>query len=232
MKELKEIFEKYEIKLSEIQIQQFEEYFSLLIETNKVLNLTAITEEHDVIIKHFLDSVLPANNFPQNAKIIDVGSGAGFPSIPLKILRTDLNVCMIDSLNKRINFLQTVIEELNLKDIKAEHYRAEDYAKKNRETFDVATARAVAPLNTLVEYLLPFVKIGGYAVIYKSTKLQEELKEAEKAIKILGGDIEKIDKYIIDEDNIERDVLIIKKISHTPIKYPRDKNKPKIQPIK
>ena len=232
MKELKEIFEKYGIILNELQTKQFEEYFSLLIETNKVLNLTAITEKHDVIVKHFLDSVLPANNFPQNAKVIDVGSGAGFPSIPLKILRPDLKICMIDSLNKRVNFLQTVIEKLTLKDIKAEHYRAEDYAKKNREIFDVATARAVASLNTLVEYLLPFVKVGGSAVIYKSTKLQEELKEAEKAVQILGGKVEKIDKFDIAEDELERDILVIKKIAHTPMKYPRDKNKPKIQPIK
>ena len=197
MKELREVFGKYGITLNDVQINQFEEYFSMLIETNKVLNLTAITEEHDVLIKHFLDSVLAINNFPKNAKVIDVGSGAGFPSIPLKIVRPDLQICMIDSLNKRVNFLNTVIQKLNLNDIKAEHFRAEDFAKKNREMFDVATARAVASLNTLVEYLLPFVKIGGSAVIYKSSKLNEELKEAENAIKILGGKVERVENFKI-----------------------------------
>lgn len=232
MRELKEVFGKYGIELSDVQIKQFEEYFSMLIETNKVLNLTAITEEHDVLIKHFLDSVLAINNFPKNAKVVDVGSGAGFPSIPLKIVRPDLQICMIDSLNKRINFLNSVIQKLDLNSIKAEHFRAEDFAKKNREMFDVATARAVASLNTLVEYLLPLVKIGGNAVIYKSSKLKEELKESENAIKILGGKVEKVENFKISEDELERNILIIKKINHTPKNFPRDKNKPKIQPIK
>lgn len=231
MKEIKEIFKKYNMELSDFQVDQFEKYFSILIETNKYLNLTAITEEKDVILKHFLDSVLAEKNFVKNAKIIDVGSGAGFPSIPLKILREDLNICMIDSLNKRINFLNDVIKLLNLKNTVALHYRAEDFAKKQREMFDVATARAVAPLNTLVEYLLPFVKVGGCAVIYKSTKLQEELDAAKKAIEVLGGKIEKIEHYKIEEENLERNILVIRKISHTPNKFPRDKNKPKLNPI-
>lgn len=232
MRELKEVFGKYGIELNDVQIKQFEEYFSMLIETNKVLNLTAITEEHDVLIKHFLDSVLAINNFPKNAKVVDVGSGAGFPSIPLKIVRPDLQICMIDSLNKRINFLNSVIQKLDLNSIKAEHFRAEDFAKKNREMFDVATARAVASLNTLVEYLLPLVKIGGNAVIYKSSKLKEELKESENAIKILGGKVEKVENFKISEEELERNILIIKKINHTPKIFPRDKNKPKTQPIK
>ena len=232
MRELKEVFGKYGIELSDVQIKQFEEYFSMLIETNKVLNLTAITEEHDVLIKHFLDSVLAINNFPKNAKVVDVGSGDGFPSIPLKIVRPDLQICMIDSLNKRINFLNSVIQKLDLNSINAEHFRAEDFAKKNREMFDVATARAVASLNTLVEYLLPLVKIGGIAVIYKSSKLKEELKESENAIKILGGKVEKVENFKISEDELERNILIIKKVNHTPKNFPRDKNKPKIQPIK
>lgn len=232
MKELREVFGKYGITLNDVQINQFEEYFSMLIETNKVLNLTAITEEHDVLVKHFLDSVLAMNDFPKNAKVIDVGSGAGFPSIPLKIVRPDLQICMIDSLNKRVNFLNDVIQKLSLKDIKAEHFRAEDFAKKNREMFDVATARAVASLNTLVEYLLPFVRIGGVAVIYKSSKLNAELKEAGNAIKILGGKVEKVENFKISEDELERNILIIKKINNTPKNFPRDKNKPKIQPIK
>lgn len=231
MKEIKEIFKNYNIELSDFQVDKFEKYFSILIETNKYLNLTAITEEKDVILKHFLDSVLAEKNFVKNAKIIDVGSGAGFPSIPLKILREDLNICMIDSLNKRINFLNDVIKLLNLKNTVALHYRAEDFAKKQREMFDVATARAVAPLNILVEYLLPFVKVGGCAVIYKSTKLQEELDSAKKAIEVLGGKTEKIEHYKIEEENLERNILVIRKISHTSNKFPRDKNKPKLNPI-
>lgn len=229
MKNLKKIFEKYKIILNNEQENQFDKYFHLLVETNKVLNLTAITEENEVLLKHFLDSVLPIEKFEKNSSIIDVGTGAGFPAIPLKIVRNDLEVCMVDSLNKRINFLNDVIMQLNLEKITANHARAEDFAKLNREKFDYAVARAVAPLNTLVEYLLPFIKIGGKAVIYKSTKLEEELSVAKKAIEVLGGRIESVEKFVIDE--MERNILIIKKIKNTPAKYPRDKNKPKSSPI-
>ncbi len=230
MKNLKKVFEKYGISLSEEQETQFDKYFSMLIETNKVLNLTAITEEQEVLIKHFLDSALPFAYIPQNSKVVDVGSGAGFPALPLKIVRPDLNVCMVDSLNKRINFLSNVISELKLKDATAVHSRAEDFAKENREKFDVAVARAVASLNTLVEYLLPLIKVGGIAVIYKSSKLQEEIEVAKKAIAVLGGKITEVVNFVIEE-SLERNVLIIKKIGKTPPKYPRDKNKPKLMPI-
>ena len=211
MKNLRETFEKYGIKLSKEQENQFDKYFSMLIETNKVMNLTAITEEQDVLIKHFLDSVWPEKLFPQNAAVVDVGSGAGFPAIPLKITRPDLNICMVDSLNKRINFLNDVISELKLTQVDAVHARAEDFAEKGREKYDVAVARAVAPLNTLVEYLIPLVKIGGICVIYKSAKLDEEIKEAQKAIKVLGAKIEKKEKILIEEQNLERRVLILRK---------------------
>ncbi len=231
MKNLEKIFKKYDFLLNSEQIFAFEKYFSLLIETNKVLNLTAITEEDEVVVKHFLDSVLPQKFFKENAKVVDVGSGAGFPALPLKIIRPDLDLVMIDSLGKRVNFLNNVINSLNLEKIQAVHVRAEDFALKNREKFDVATARAVAPLVTLVEYLLPLVKIGGCAVIYKSTKIDEEIIQADKAIKILGGKIEKVEKYFIEEENLERNVLIVRKISNTPSKYPRGQNKPKNSPI-
>ena len=231
MKEIRKIFEKYGIILSDFQIKQFEDFFAVLIETNKYMNLTAITDEREVILKHFLDSCLAEKNFPKNSTVIDVGSGAGFPAIPLKVIRPDLRICMLDSLNKRINFLNAVIEKLHMEDIYAVHARAEDYAKQNREKFDVATARAVAQLNTLSEYLLPFVKVGGYAVIYKSAKLQEELQNAEKAIKILGGKVKKVENFVVEEENLDRNILVLEKIAKTPTKYPRDKNKPKTNPI-
>lgn len=231
MKNLKDLFKKYNINLNDFQIEQFEKYFSMLIETNKVMNLTAITEEDDVAVKHFLDSALPEKFFPQNATVIDIGSGAGFPALPLKIVRSDLKITMVDSLNKRIGFLNDVIEKLNIEGANAVHSRAEDFAKDNREKFDAAVARAVAPLNTLVEYLLPFVKVGGVCIIYKSSKLAEELKNSQKAIEILGSKVEKIEKYYIEEKELEREILILKKIKNTPPKYPRDKNKPKLNPI-
>lgn len=231
MKNLKDLFKKYNINLNDFQIEQFEKYFSMLIETNKVMNLTAITEEDDVAVKHFLDSALPEKFFTQNATIIDIGSGAGFPALPLKIVRPDLKITMVDSLNKRIGFLNDVIEKLNIEGANAVHSRAEDFAKNNREKFDAAIARAVAPLNTLVEYLLPFVKVGGVCIIYKSSKLAEELKNSQKAIEILGSKVEKIEKYYIEEKELEREILILKKIKNTPPKYPRDKNKPKLNPI-
>ncbi len=232
MKNLTKIFKNHGICLSQEQEKMFEQYFSMLIETNKVLNLTAITEEDDVVIKHFLDSVLPHQFFEKGVNVVDVGSGAGFPALPLKILRPDINITMVDSLNKRVNFLNEVISALKLQNTTASHARAEDFAVKNREKFDVAVARAVAGLNTLVEYLLPLVKIGGCAIIYKSTKLEEELADARKAIEILGGKVEKIENYTIEEAELERKILIIRKIRNTPPKYPRDKNKPKLSPIR
>lgn len=242
MKNLRALFEKYGINLSENQEKQFDSFFHHLIETNKLFNLTAITDEDEVSAKHFLDSVLPHNLFPKDAKVVDVGSGAGFPAIPLKVVRPDLEICMVDSLNKRVNFLKESISLLNLQKTQAIHARAEDFAKDNRENFDVAVARAVAPLNTLVEYLLPLIKIGGQAIIYKSAKLDEELAAAQKAIQILGGKLEKVEDFSLKNDfldknereweNIERKILVLKKINATPAKYPRSGNKAKTNPIK
>lgn len=231
MKNLSNLFTKYGVLLSNEKENQFDKYFSMLVETNKVLNLTAIVEEDDVAVKHFLDSVLPQELIKKNSTIVDIGSGAGFPALPLKIIRPDLKVTMVDSLNKRINFLNNVIDELKLDNTCAIHSRAEDFAKTSREKYDVAVARAVASLNTLVEYLLPLIKVGGCAVIYKSTKLQEEIETAKKAISILGGKIDMIKNYVIEEGCLERNVLVIKKVAKTPLQYPRDKNKPKTNPI-
>ncbi len=229
--EIIDIFKKYNIKIDEKQAEKFEKYYNFLIEENKKFNLTAIIDKTEVFFKHFLDSILPVNLIKENTKIVDVGSGAGFPAIPLKILRPDLKITLVDSLNKRINFLNQIIELLDLSNISAIHSRAEDFAKLNREKFDYAVARAVAPLNTLLEYLLPLVKVGGECLIYKSQKLPEELQISQNALEILGGKVDKTLKFNIDEFEMERNILIVKKVSSTPPKYPRDKNKPKTQPL-
>ena len=221
----------YGFSLSALQIDQFERYYEFLISENKKYNLTAITEKNDVIFKHFLDSCLAEKNIIKNAKIIDIGSGAGFPSNPLKILRPDIKFVLVDSLNKRVNFLNELIKILNLQDVEAVHARAEDYIKDNREKFDYAVARAVAPLNTLLEYLVPYVKVGGECLIYKSQKLEEEIETSQNALKVLGCKVEKIESFNIDEIDAARKILIIKKCFVTPIKYPRGKNLPKTKPI-
>ena len=228
---IKSLFEKYNFNLSEDQISQFEKYYNLLISENEKFNLTAITDQKDVVIKHFIDSVLPEKEISKNSSIIDVGSGAGFPGIPLKILRPDLKITLIDSLQKRINFLNMIIDKLSLKDIQAFHYRAEDYAQIKRESFDVALSRAVASIPTLSEYLIPFVKKGGKIFMYKGAKIKEELDLGKKSIDVLGGKVEKILEYFLKEAESERYVLIIKKINNTNKLYPRGKNLPKNKPI-
>ena len=229
--EIIEIFNKKNIKIDEKIAKKLEIFNNLLIETNKSINLTAITEPKEVIEKHFLDSIFPQNYFPKNSKCIDIGAGAGFPSLPLKIYRDDLDFVLVDSLNKRVNFLNNVISTLNLKNILAIHSRAEDLAKNVnfREQFDVATARAVAPLPTLCEYCLPFVKIGGYFIVYKSVNSYEEIQNSNNAISILGGELQNITEYQINNNN--RVIIIIKKVKLTDKKYPRDKNKPRTNPL-
>lgn len=232
MKEfLKELFEKYNIQINETQLDQFEKYYQYLVQENEKFNLTAITEMKDVAIKHFLDSVLGANEIPQNASVIDVGTGGGFPGVPLKILRPDIKITLLDSLQKRVKFLQEVVNLLDLKNVTCVHSRAEDYAKEKREKFDVALSRAVASMPTLSEYLVPFVKVGGNVIMYKSQKAEEELKEGQKAIKTFGGNVEKIIPFNLEEVESERNIVVIKKTTKTPPKYPRGKNQPKTNPI-
>ena len=236
-------FNEINIELNDTQIEQFEKYYELLIEWNNVMNLTAIIEKEDVVIKHFVDSVSIClfNDFNFNEKVnkqhivsvIDIGTGAGFPGIPLKIVYPGLKVTLLDSLNKRVNYLNTVIKELGLKDIVAIHGRAEDYAKKEdyRERYDLCVSRAVSNLATLSEYCLPYVRQGKFFVPYKSQKLNEEIKAGKKAIAVMGGDI--ISKYkfnLLDTDN-ERSFICVKKIKKTPNKYPRGGNKPAKEPI-
>lgn len=207
--------------------ERFEIYYNLLIEWNQKFNLTAITQKDQVELLHFKDSILPQDLIKQNATVLDIGSGAGFPSVPLKIVREDLDITMVDSLNKRITFLNEVIEKLRLTDIRALHKRAEELDKNIK--YDVVTARAVAPLRVLCEYCLPFVKIGGIMLAYKSDEVEQELKEAQNAIEILGGKLESVQKRKLDD--IVRSFVIIKKIKPTPSAYPRGGNKPRIKPL-
>ncbi len=226
---MKELFKKHDIDINEKEKLLFNNYYNDLIEKNKVMNLTAITEKNEVYTKHFLDSVLPLKNIKDNSKLLDIGSGAGFPGIPLKILNNTLDITLLDSLNKRVNFLNEEIEKLGLSNIKAVHGRAEDYINVSRETFDYVVSRAVARLNTLLEYCLPYVKLGGYFIAYKSMDTDEEINESKNALNILGGKIEKIDK--INLEGNERTLIYIKKVKNTPNKYPRGQNKPKSLPL-
>lgn len=227
--EIKEIFKKHKIVLSEEQERRFLKYYDFLVSENQKYNLTAITSKEEVFYKHFLDSVLPESEITENAKIIDIGSGAGFPAVPLKIVRSDLKFTLVDSLNKRVNFLNELFILLNLGDIKAVHARAEDFIKENRESYDFAVARAVAPLNTLLEYMVPYLKVGGRCLIYKSQKLEEEIVEAKKAMEILSVKIVKVLEYELGDAS--RKILIVEKTEKTNEKYPRGKNLPKLKPL-
>ena len=227
---IKTKFEEYNLSLTEKQLQQFEHYYNLLIEWNNKFNLTAITELDAVIEKHFIDSVLPLSNLKQQ-KVIDIGAGAGFPSIPLKIMNPDIELVMVDSVNKKVTFLQAVIEVLELTNTRAIHSRVEDLGLNPnfREKFDIVVARAVASLNTLCEYTLPFVRLGGKFVAYKSIEVENELEAAKKAIQILGGTLKTVEKFEIGENT--RATVVITKSTKTPPKYPRSKNKPRLEPI-
>ena len=225
--------QKIDIKLTNKQLNEFYTYMNLLIEWNKNINLTAITEPEEIIKKHFIDSLTISKNIQKDSSIIDVGTGAGFPGIPLKIVREDINVVLLDALNKRLNFLNEVIKENKLENIETVHFRAEEIGKnkKYREKYDIATSRAVAQLNILVEYLLPLVKIGGKCICMKGSNVEEELKNSKKAINLLGGEIEKIEEFILPDSDIKRNVIIIKKVNSTPAKYPRKPGTPAKEPI-
>ena len=228
---LKTLFDKYQIEYTEEMLEKLNKYYNIVSEQNQTMNLTRIVSKEDFAIKNILDSVLPIKIIPNSATVVDVGTGAGLPGIPIKILRPDIKLTLIDSLQKRVNFLKKVVEIFEFKDVKCEHSRAEDFAKDNRECFNVCVSRAVARLNTLCEYCLPLVKINGIMIAYKSLKAKEELKEAKKAINILGGKIENLQNVIIKEENSIRTNIIITKIKKTPLTYPRPKNLPKTKPI-
>lgn len=231
------------VDLSEQQLHQFFTYYEMLAETNKVMNLTAITEESEVVQKHFIDclaitkAVIGNVNVSRETfsgrRLIDVGTGAGFPGMVLKIAFPELDVILTDSLKKRLSFLEQVIEALELKGIRTIHGRAEDLAhqKELREQFDFCTSRAVANLSTLSEYDLPFVRVGGYFIAYKSSDILQESKEAENAIRLLGGVLEQNVEYQLPESEIGRSILSIKKLKSTPKLYPRKAGTPAKKPL-
>ena len=223
------------IRLTDVQKRQFDRYYELLIEWNRVMNLTGITEYDEVNLKHFTDSltVVRIKEMKNVSTMIDVGTGAGFPGIPIKIAFPHIKVTLLDSLNKRIKFLNQIVEELELNDVVTLHGRAEDYAKKEeyREQFDLCASRAVANLSTLSEYCLPFIKKGGCFVSYKSADSDEEIKMSEKALDILGGKIEKIDKFTLPGSDMGRALVMIEKVKNTPRKYPRKAGVPSKEPL-
>lgn len=235
MEQLKKKSEMLDISLSEKQLQQFLSYYEMLIEKNKVMNLTAITEKEEVIDKHFIDSISfnKAMDVTKSLKILDLGTGAGFPGIPLKIAYPNLEITLLDSLNKRIKFLDEVIEALGLEGISTIHGRAEDYAKQvsYREQFDICVSRAVANLATLSEYCLPYVKEGGCFISYKSGSVEEELEQSKKAIFELGGKVKEVITFTLPETDIERTFVVIEKVRKTPKKYPRKAGLPSKEPI-
>ncbi len=229
----KEGLEKLNINLSDHQIEQFLSYYEMLIEKNKVMNLTAITEYDEVIEKHFLDSIslCKVYDLSKPLKVLDMGTGAGFPGIPLKIAFPEIEITLADSLNKRIKFLDEVIDELGLKKVKTVHARAEELArnKEYRESYDLVVSRAVANLSTLGEYCIPFVKIGGKFISYKSGEIEEEVNGAQKAISILGGQIKDVFKFELS--NQKRSFVMIEKVKSTPKAYPRKAGTPSKMPL-
>ncbi|MCO6532191.1 MAG: 16S rRNA (guanine(527)-N(7))-methyltransferase RsmG [Lactobacillus panisapium] len=228
---------KRNFKLNEKQINQFNQYFTSLIAANQKVNLTRITEEDDVYLKHFFDSLTPLFTFSEVFKpgdtVCDVGAGAGFPSIPLKILQPELKVTIVDSLGKRLTFLQDLIEKLQLQDVTLVHGRAEDVGQNKlyREQFDIVTARAVANMAVLSEYCLPLVKKSGYFVALKGPKAEKELQDGQKAISLLGGKVIQTEELQLPTSSEERTLILVQKVKATPKKYPRQAGTPHRKPI-
>lgn len=219
--------------IDNVSAEKFAVYMELLREWNEKINLTAITDEEGILVKHFFDSCSISEFVGNNSKIIDVGTGAGFPGLPLKIVNDTLNLTLVDSLNKRINFLNEVKNKLGLKNVETVHGRAEDVGidNKYREKYDFAVSRAVAELRILVEYLLPLVKVGGKVIAMKGPNIDEEVENSKKAVKLLGGEIERIESFRLGNTDNERTIIIIKKIKNTESKYPRKAGIPRKNPL-
>lgn len=230
---LKEKGKTINVSISDEQANKFYKYMELLLEWNEKMNLTAITEPNEVILKHFIDSITVEKHINKEAKIIDIGTGAGFPGIPLSIIRNDLNITLMDSLNKRIKFLDEVVKENQLLNVDTVHSRAEELARNKdfRGKFDVATSRAVASLNVLLEYMIPFVKVGGYCICMKGANVEEEINNAKKALNILQCKIENVESFNLPGSDYARNIIIIKKIGETPNKYPRKAGTPTKEPL-
>ena len=226
MKDAYEYFKNQEF------LKKFEKFREILTEYNKKCNLTAILDKKEVYIKHFSDSILPEEFFPLNSKVIEIGSGGGFPSIPLKIVRGDLDFTLVESTGKKCTYLEEVVKELELENVKVLNIRAEEGGRMQnlREKFDIAEARAVAALNTLCEYCMPFVRVGGLFIAYKGAA-EQEIEESKKAIEILGGAIEKVYSYSLPENCGQRNVIVIRKIKNTPEKYPRGRGLERKKPL-
>ena len=227
--------EQIGISLNEEQKQQFIAFYEYLVEKNKVMNLTGITEFQEVLVKHFLDSLacVKAVDMKKVTTVMDIGTGAGFPGVPLKIAFPHLEACLLDSLKKRVNFLEETFALLKLQNITAIHGRAEEFAKNKsyRETYDLCVSRAVSNLATLSEYCLPYVKVGGKFISYKSGTVQEEAEQAEKAVRILGGKIQDVVYFNLPDSEIQRSLVVIEKIKPTPGKYPRKAGTPLKEPL-
>lgn len=231
---LKENTKKIGVTLDDTMLEQFYNYKKLVVEWNEKINLTAITDDFEFIVKHFVDSLTVNKYIEKDKIIIDIGTGAGFPGIPLKILNKDNNVVLFDSLNKRLKVLEDIIEKIGVNRVETLHGRAEETFKntKHREKYDIAVSRAVAALNVLAELMLPAVKVGGICICMKGNNADIEIEDAKKAIKELGGEISKVDKIVLPELNLERNIIIIKKIKQTPRQYPRKPGTPQKLPIR
>ena len=236
LKEFEVFFEK-ELNKNQLTVSKdsYEKYFKYMknvLEWNTKINVTAVRDEENFIIKHYIDSLVISKYVEGNPRVIDIGTGAGFPGVPVKLYNEDMDITLIDSINKKLNVIRESIKDLDLKNIEIIHSRAEDLAVKEgyRESFDVATTRAVSNLSTILEYMMPFIKVGGIAVCMKGPNYQEELDSARNAIKVLGGKLEIIENFNINTE-YERNIIIIKKVLKTPNKYPRSGNKPLKEPI-
>ena len=230
---LKEVFDKYKLNISIEKCEKLWDFVEMMKKYNETTNITAITDDNDIIYKHILDSLLPIELFKENQKVLDIGCGAGFPSIPLAIGLNNTNITAIDSVNKKTNFVNMVKNSLNLPNISVFHTRIEDFLIKSefREQFDIVVSRAVAPLNIIIEYSAPALKNGGKIIAYKGSNYEEEIINAQNALQLLNCRIDDTIKYTIDEIDADRHIIIITKFDNVASKYPRKQNKPRTQPL-